>query len=271
MRSCSTRSTGAPCGTAMRYTEASNSPDTYAVRPSGVNATSRGRLPTSTDLTIFSVPVSMTDTELSDSFVTRTQRPSGVMPTPSGSRPTGTRPTTAPLGTSTTDIVAASSLATNSLLPSGLRANCSGSEPACSTCTTLWVAVSTIAMPSALRSRSSLAHSSSGTDGGHLGSPLTATNSRDPSRLSFIPRGRLPTAIVAIVAAVSASSTVTLCPSSLETYKRAASAGHASTTATMPSHRMRRGVRASEQTDSAHIEVAAVVLERHCGPPPGYR
>jgi len=43
-----------------------------------------------------------------------------------------------------------------------------------------------------------------------LGSPLTATNSLDPSWLSFIPRGRLPTAIVAIVAALSASSTVTL-------------------------------------------------------------
>ena len=71
-----------------------------------------------------------------------------------------------------------------------------------------------------------------------MGSPLTATNNLDPSTLSFIPRGRLPTAIVAIVAALPASSTETLSPSSLETYKRAASVGHTKTTAKMPSQRI---------------------------------
>jgi hypothetical protein len=59
---------------------------------------------------------------------------------------------------------------------------------------------------------------------------------------------------------------VTLCPSSLETYKRAASAGPAVAAATtMPSHRMRRGVRAPERQICANIEVAAVVLDAIVG------
>ena len=56
---------------------------------SGANAISRGRWPTSTDLTTLSVRVSITETAWSDSFVTNTQRPSGATATPSGSSPTG--------------------------------------------------------------------------------------------------------------------------------------------------------------------------------------
>ena len=170
-----------------------------------VNARSRGRLPTWMDLATFSVRGSTNVMELSDSLVTATHRPFGVVTTPSGSRPTGMRATTSPLPISTTVRVPLSSFATNSRRPSALRANCSGSEPACNTRVTLSVVVSTMAMPSAVRSRLSLAHSSSGTLGGHFGSPLTATNSREPSRLSLSPRGRFPTEIVEIASARAVS------------------------------------------------------------------
>jgi hypothetical protein len=82
---------------------------------------------------------------------------------------------------------------------------------------TLFCFVSMTATPSALRSRSSFAHSSSGTLGGHFGSPLSATYNLEPSRVSLSPRGRLPTAIVAMTSPRSVSNTETVWPSSFET------------------------------------------------------
>ena len=70
---------------------------------SGVNAMSRGRLPTRTDFNDFQRRVSMTETELSDSFVTSTQRPSGVMRHAFGLAAHRHARDHLPLSTSTTD------------------------------------------------------------------------------------------------------------------------------------------------------------------------
>ena len=61
-------------------------------------------------------------------------------------------------------------------------------------------------MPSALRSGGGSVFSS--TPGPALGDPLSATYARVPSGLAAMPRGRLPSGIVATVASVPASMTV---------------------------------------------------------------
>ena len=72
-------------------------------------------------------------------------------------------------------------------------------------------------MPSCALSATRFAHSSSGTEGGHFGDPLTATNTRAPSGLTRTPRGRFPTGMVATTSRAEVSMTDRVPESSLET------------------------------------------------------
>ena len=72
-------------------------------------------------------------------------------------------------------------------------------------------------MPSFDLSALSFSHSSSGIVGGHLGEPLSATNTVRPSWLTRTPRGRVPTGMVATALSVRVSMTVSSCESSLVT------------------------------------------------------
>jgi hypothetical protein len=102
---------------------------------------------------------------------------------------------TLPSSTETAVTWPVSSLATNSCRPSALSAVCSGSDPAASTRTSFRSATLTTPMPSAFLSAGGSVSSS--TPGGAIGDPLSATNSVPPSGLSRMPRGLLPTGIVA--------------------------------------------------------------------------
>ena len=81
----------------------------------------------------------------------------------------------------------------------------------------------TTPMPSAFLSAGGSVLSS--TPGGALGEPLNATNNVDPSGLSLIPRGRLPTGNVAIARAAATSMTVISPPFSLVTKRRPPAGG----------------------------------------------
>ncbi len=70
-------------------------------------------------------------------------------------------------------------------------------------------------MPSAVRSGGGSLLSS--TPGPPLGEPLRATYSKRPSGLRRMPRGRLPTGMVATTVWLCPSTTVMLPPSSFET------------------------------------------------------
>ena len=82
---------------------------------------------------------------------------------------------------------------------------------------TVRVAASTTATPSLLLSEPSFSQSSSDIAGGHLGDPVSATNTSLPSRLTFTPRGRVPTGMVPIAESMSALMIVRSCESSLVT------------------------------------------------------
>jgi hypothetical protein len=84
---------------------------TYALRPSGENATARGRASTSTLPTTAPVRASITETLLLVSAVTYTQRPSGLTAIPSGSIPTTDVESTRRVRRSMTVVVPASSFA----------------------------------------------------------------------------------------------------------------------------------------------------------------
>ncbi len=89
----------------------------------------------------------------------------------------------------------ASSFDTNTFDPSALNEICSGSVPLVSTVVTFRAAISTMPMPSAVLSGGGSLLSS--VPGGAIGDPLSATNSFVPSGLTLMPRGRLPSGIVA--------------------------------------------------------------------------
>ncbi len=82
------------------------------------------------------------------------------------------------------------------------------------------VARSTTPMPSAARSGGGSVDSS--TPGGAIGEPDSATNSWRPSRDSFRPRGRLPTATACSTAPVAGSTIATVPAVSFETNTRTA-------------------------------------------------
>ena len=65
----------------------------------------------------------------------------------------------------------------------------------------------------------------SSTPGGAIGDPLSATNTREPSRLRRTPRGRLPTGMVATTFCVATSITLRSPPFSLLTKSRPAVGG----------------------------------------------
>ena len=122
-----------------------------------------------------------------------------------------------PVATSTMDATPASSFETKIFVPSDDRSKASGSEPAGSTRDTVRVAASTTATPSFDLSEPSFSHSASGMEGGHLGEPLRATKTHLPSRLTFTPRGRVPTAMVPMTESLSALMIVRSCESSFVT------------------------------------------------------
>src|SRR5437762_7167556 len=111
---------------------------------------------------------------------------------------------------------AASSFATYTSLPSGLTATCSGSGPEGSTLINLRWRTSTTPMPSALRSGGGSFDSS--TFGPPIGEPLNATYSSVRSGLATMPRGRLPSGMVATTVLLAASMTERSPPVSLVTY-----------------------------------------------------
>ena len=119
-----------------------------ANRPSGENATARGRASTRNVVTTFSVRMSITEIVLLVSPVTYTHRPSGDTVTPSGSVPTTSEASTFPDAGSMIDALPASSFAATMRRPSGVIVNCSGSVPAGMRRTTCRVARSTSAMAS---------------------------------------------------------------------------------------------------------------------------
>jgi hypothetical protein len=107
-----------------------------------VNTAKRGRVPTSTLATTFSVATSMKCAMLVVSDVHSTVLPSGLTAMPSGSTPTGISDTIRPSAISSTETWLLSSLATNSVFPSVLSAMYSGSGLLGSTRVTVSVAKS---------------------------------------------------------------------------------------------------------------------------------
>ena len=138
------------------------------------------------------------------------------MRTPSGSPPTGSAARISPVAISTTDASPASSLATYRRVPSALTATCSGSVPARTMPAISPVAISTMPMPSAARSGGGRVLSS--VPGGEGGEPLRAMNSRAPSGDTLMPRGRLPSGMVATTSCVPPAITVMSPEYSLVTY-----------------------------------------------------
>ena len=127
---------------------------------------------------------------------------------------------TFPSSTDTAVTWPVSSLATNSSRPSALKAVCSGSDPAGSTRSSFRSATLTTPMPSAFLSGGGSLDSS--TPGGAIGEPLNATNKVVPSGLRRMPRGRLPTGMVATTFCSATSTTLMSPPVSLVTNNRPA-------------------------------------------------
>ena len=110
----------------------------------------------------------------------------------------------------------ASSLETYTFDPSALNEICSGSVPLVSIVETFRDAMSTMPMPSDFRSGGGSLLSS--VPGGAIGDPLSATKSFVPSGLTLMPRGRLPSGMVATTWFVPPSIIVKSPPISFVTY-----------------------------------------------------